>query len=60
MDISQFYLDIYDTRGNSDSGISVLDDIDFELELLRNNNINVDFIIKLLEDLDYESSSFDK
>ena len=38
---------------------SVLNDIDFELELLRTDNINVDYILNLLADLDRNSSSFE-
>ena len=40
--------------------VSILDDIDFELELIGNNNINVDYIINLLKDLVPESPSYTK
>ena len=39
---------------------SVLNEIDFEIELIRQDNINVSYIIKLLKDLDPESSGFKK
>ena len=53
-------LDIYDERSQSgEESVSILEDIDFELELLRNDNINVDYIIKLLRDLDMDSPSFE-
>ena len=59
-DFKSAYLDIYDEfKTGKEEGVSVLEDIDFELELLRTDNINVDYILRLLEDLDAKSSSFD-
>ena len=64
-DFKSAYYTIYDevTGGDQivdgDGKASILNDIDFELELLSNDNINVDYILKLLADLDFESSSFD-
>ena len=59
-DYKSIYLDIYDERSQSgEESVSILEDIDFELELLRNDNINVDYIIKLLGDLDMDSPSFE-
>ena len=60
-DFKSAYLDIYTEIKDSsdDEGVSVLNDIDFELELLRTDNINVDYILKLLADLDKNSPSFD-
>ena len=59
-DFKSQYLDIYDEiKSNRVNGkVSILDDIDFELELLRNDTINVDYILNLLKDLDTTSSSF--
>ena len=59
-DFKSVYFKIYDEIG-PDTGekVSILDGIDFELELLRNDQINVDYIIKLMEDLDFSSSSFE-
>lgn len=52
-DFKSAYLDIYDQmKTEVDKGVSVLEDIDFELELLRTDKINVDYILKLLEDWD--------
>ena len=54
------YFKIYDEIVDPiDGPDSILDDIDFELELLRNDQINVDYIIKLMEDLDFSSTSFE-
>ena len=39
---------------------SILQDVDFEIELLRRDNINVSYIINLLKDLDPKSSGFEK
>ena len=38
----------------------MLDDIDFEIELIRRDDINVSYILTLLKELDYGSPSFDK
>ena len=57
-DFKSVYLDIHDSLGG-DGPISVLNDIDFELELLRNDTINVDYIINLIADLDLSSPSFE-
>lgn len=61
-DFKSVYLDIYDMlkRGRDEGGpTSILDDIDFELELLRNDNINVDYILKIIAELDINSPSYD-
>jgi len=60
-DFKSAYLDIHDElkKPKGDDGESILNDIDFELELLRTDNINVDYILKLLSDLDRNSSSFE-
>ena len=44
------YLDIYDKVrvDNSKEKVSILDDIDFELELIRRDEINVGYIINLI------------
>ena len=60
-DFKSAYLDIYsEIKDSDDEGPeSVLKDIDFELELLRTDRINVDYILTLLEDLDKNSGSFE-
>lgn len=47
------YLDLYDkVRSESEKEkVSILDDIDFELELIRRDKINVSYIIALLQNL---------
>ena len=47
------YLDIYDkVRTESEQEkVSILEDLDFELELIRRDTINVNYIISLLENL---------
>ncbi len=53
------YVDIYQDSKETKEKISVLDDIDFELELLRVDKINVDYILNLLHDLDVDSPTFE-
>lgn len=47
------YLDLYDkvTKDNAKDKVSILEDIDFELELIHRDTINVAYIIKLLAKL---------
>ncbi len=50
VDYKSKYLDIYDKvrRDREKEKVSILEDVDFELELLRRDEINVDYIISLL------------
>ncbi len=52
-DYKSKYLDLYDKvrTGKQKEKVSILDDIDFEVELIRNDIINVSYIIKLLSHL---------
>ncbi|MBU4210797.1 type I restriction endonuclease subunit R, partial [Patescibacteria group bacterium] len=51
-DYQSKYLDIYDERKKDDSGVeSILDQIDFELELTVRDIINFDYIILLIAGL---------
>ncbi len=61
-DYKSKYLDIYDrVKDYTDPDkTSVLDDIDFEIELIRRDDITVSYILTLLKELDYHSPSFDK
>ena len=54
------YLDLYDkvVKYQGKEKVSVLDDIDFEIELLRRDTINVSYIIQLLKDLNPKDPSF--
>ncbi len=47
------YLDLYDKvrTNNEKEEVSILDDIDFELELIRRDTINVSYIISLLQNM---------
>ena len=52
-DFKSKYLDLYDkVRSNNEKEkVSILDDIDFELELIRRDTVNVSYIISLLTSL---------
>ena len=56
------YLDIYEKYKESTAPekVSVLDDVDFEVELVRRDNINVSYILNLIKELDIDSPSFEK
>lgn len=56
------YLDLYDKyiRVRGKEKVSIIDDVDFEIELLRRDTINVSYIIQLLKDLDPKEPGFDK
>lgn len=56
------YLDIYENyqQTTAPEKVSVLDDVDFEVELVRRDNINVSYILNLLKELDINSPSFEK
>lgn len=49
-DFKSKYLDIYDKVKSDHEAekISILDDVDFELELIRRDEINIDYILRLL------------
>ena len=47
-DFKSKYLDIYFERRSSKEKVSILDEVDFELELIRRDEITVDYIIGLL------------
>ena len=51
-DYKSKYLDIYDkTKTGDGDGESIIDDIDFELELIQRDEINVAYILRLLASL---------
>lgn len=56
------YLDIYEKnkRDTTPEKVSVLDDVDFEVELVRRDDINVSYVLNLLKELDIDSPTFDK
>lgn len=48
-DYKSKYLDLYfETKGDSAEKDSILNEVDFELELVRRDEINVDYILRLL------------
>jgi len=49
-DLKSKYLDLYDKVKNNreHEKVSILDDVDFELELIHRDDINVDYILRLL------------
>lgn len=53
VDYSSKYLDLYDKikTNNQKESISILDEIDFELELIHRDEVNVGYILKLLAEL---------
>lgn len=50
-DFKSKYLDIYDKARSEKEKVSILDDVDFELELIIRDEINVTYILGLLADL---------
>ena len=52
-DYKSKYLDIYDRvrSDNEKEKVSILDDVDFELELIRRDEINIDYILSLLANI---------
>lgn len=59
------YIDMYDTlvgqsAKNNGEKTSIIDEIDFEIELLAKDTINVSYIIGLLKNLNSEEKSFVK
>ena len=50
-DYQSKYLDIYDSSHDNEPGASILDQIDFELELIHRDEINVAYILALLGQL---------
>ena len=50
-DFKSKYLDIYDRSHSGEDGASIVEEVDFQLELIRCDEVNVSYIIKLLSDL---------
>ena len=57
-DYKSKYLDLYDKTksDNAKESVSILDDIDFELELIHRDEVNVSYIMRLLTQLKDETS----
>jgi type I restriction enzyme R subunit len=56
-DFKSKYLDIYDRTRNEEPGASIIDDLDFELELIHRDEVNVAYTIKLLNELRHKHQS---
>jgi len=62
-DFKSKYLDLYeDTKSSEGEAASIIDDVDFELELIQRDEVNVAYILELLaklvdEDEDYQAMS---
>lgn len=55
------YFDAYErTKNDRRERVSILNEVDFEIDLLRRDKINVDYIINLLSELDSKNPNFDK
>ncbi len=51
-DYKSKYLDIYDrSRSNEEEGASIVEEVDFELELIHRDKVNVAYILKILAEL---------
>ena len=61
-DYKSKYLDLYDEvkSKTTKEKVSILDDLDFEVELLKRDDINVTYIMLLLKELDPNSESYAK
>lgn len=48
------YLNAYDQVNKPQAAVSVLDEVDFEIELMQIDKINVDYILELLRNINFE------
>lgn len=55
-DFKSKYLDIYDRSHGKEPGASILEEVDFELELIHRDEVNVAYILKLLGDIQASKS----
>lgn len=55
-DYKSQYVDMYDKyiRKPDPEKVSILEDIDFEIEIIRNEEINVSYIVNLIQNIDLE------
>ena len=56
-DYKSAYLDLYDRSRSKEEAASILEEVDFELELIHRDEINVAYILKLLADLKAQEES---
>ena len=61
LDYNSKYLDLYNSVVKKTGGkekVSILDDLDFEIDLIQRDEINVSYIMSLVKDLDVKSETF--
>lgn len=59
-DFKSKYLDIWNDTHDNVNKVSILNDVDFEIELIQRDNINVSYILTLLRELNVKAPSFEK
>ncbi|ANU26324.1 type I restriction endonuclease subunit R [Planococcus versutus] len=56
-DFRSKYLLLYENDKNTKDKVSVINDIDFEIELMQTDKINVDYILELLRNTNFENKN---
>ncbi|MTD31879.1 type I restriction endonuclease subunit R [Planomicrobium sp. YIM 101495] len=56
-DFRSKFLHLYETSANEKEKVSVINDVDFEIELMQTDRINVDYILELLRNINYENKN---
>ena len=59
-DFKSKYLDIHDRTKDGDDAASIIDEVDFELELIQRDEINVAYILRLLAEAMDDEHSLDQ
>lgn len=61
LDYQSKYYDLYQSvKKGGNEKVSILEDIDFEVELLRTDRVNVDYILDLIKKLNVNSKTFQR
>ncbi|RNF38878.1 type I restriction endonuclease subunit R [Planococcus salinus] len=56
-DFRSKFLHLYEKNQNDKEKVSVINDVDFEIELMQTDRINVDYILELLRNINYENKN---
>lgn len=56
-DFRSKFLHLYEKSQNVKEKVSVINDVDFEIELMQTDRINVDYILELLRNINYENKN---
>lgn len=56
-DFRSKFLYLYEKSQNLKEKVSVINDVDFEIELMQTDRINVDYILELLRNINYENKN---